>query len=367
MNRSNSIVRVSIIGILTNLALVAMKMVVGLISGSIAIINDAINNFSDALSSIITIIGTKLAGRKPDKEHPYGHGRIEYISSISIAIIVLLAGLSSFTESVDKIIHPNEVNYTAATLIVVAMGVLVKYFLGRYVKKQGEKYSSESLIASGTDASFDAIISLSTLIAAVIYLLFGLSLEGILGVVISFFILKSGVEILIESLSRIIGERIEGDLSENIKKRINSFPEVKGAYDLILHKYGPERIIGSVHIEVDEEMTAKQLHKLTREISTTCYKEFGIIMTVGIYASNSKDTMFSQMREDVNKIVAEYPEILEIHAFYVDEAVKTITFDLVVDFKCDHREKTRDEVVSKLLAKYPDYQCFAVIDDDFSD
>ncbi len=367
MNRSSNIVRVSIIGIITNLVLVAMKMTVGLISGSVAIVNDAINNLSDALSSLITIVGTKLAGRKPDKKHPYGYGKIEYIASVSIAVIILLAGFTGFTESLDKLLHPQQVNYSHCTLSIVTVGILVKFFLSRYVKAEGEKYSSESLIASGIDAGNDALISLSTLAVAAIYLLLNINLEGIAGTVISFFIIKSGIEILLESMSAIIGERIESETSQKIKERVCSLPQVKGAYDLTLHRYGPEKMIGSVHIEVDDEMTAREIHRLTREISTIAFSEFGIIMTVGIYASNDNGEVQKQMKQQTQQLVSDYPEVLELHGFYVNEETKNVTFDLVIDFKCDHKEKVKEEITGKLKAMYPDYTFFVVIDDDFSD
>ena len=168
MDRSQSIVRVSVIGIAANVALAVFKAAVGLLAGSIAVVLDAVNNLSDAFSSVVTIIGTKLANRPPDRKHPYGHGRIEYVSSVAIAIIVLLAGVASFRESVDAILHPEKADYTLVTVIVVAAAVVVKLILGRFVKKSGEKLRSESLVASGTDAFFDAIVSATTLLGAAV-------------------------------------------------------------------------------------------------------------------------------------------------------------------------------------------------------
>ncbi|MBE6990143.1 MAG: cation transporter [Ruminococcaceae bacterium] len=366
MERRSEIVRVSIVGILANLVLVAFKAAVGLISGSIAVILDAVNNLSDALSSVITIVGTKLAGRAADAKHPYGYGRIENISSVTIAVIVLLAGLTSFRESLDKALHPEEANYTAVSLVIIAAAVVVKLLLGRYVKGQGQRLNSDALIASGSDALFDAAISVSTLVAAAVSLLWHVSIEGWLGLVISVVIVKSGVEILMESLGSIIGRRVDSELSVRLKEYVTGYPRVHGAYDLILHNYGPERVIGSVHVEVDDDLTARELHRLTREISAGVYQEFGIILTVGIYAANMDVAGSREIKAAVESIAAEYPEFRQIHAFYVEPAEKTVTFDLILAFGCD-ASRIRDDIQNRLHERYPEYRFDVVLDTDFSD
>ena len=289
MNRKKIIIKTSIQGILVNLVLVAFKAVVGFLANSIVIILDAVNNLSDAMSSIITIIGTKLAGKAPDKKHPYGHGRIEYFASVIIGIIVLAAGVTALKESIEKIISPSKATYTIASLIIIAVAVVVKFFFGRYVKKVGEKINSSSLVASGSDALFDSILSFSTFVAAVISMIWNFSIEGILGAVISIIIIKSSIEILKDTIDDMIGTRIDGELAKQIKDLINSFHEVEGTYDLLLHNYGPDEMMGSVHIQIPDDMTAKEIHSLTREIEMKVYSELSILLTVGIYASNTSD------------------------------------------------------------------------------
>ena len=176
-NREKSIIKTSIISIISNIVLAGFKAFVGLVANSIAIISDAINNLSDALSSIITIVGTKLAGKAPDKKHPYGYGRIEYMTSLIVSAIVLYAGITAFIESIKKIIHPEEVDYNSVTLIVLIAGIIVKFTLGLYVKKKGKTVNSDSLIASGSDAFNDAILSISVLTSTIIYMLFNISLD----------------------------------------------------------------------------------------------------------------------------------------------------------------------------------------------
>lgn len=367
MERSRKIIQTSIIGILVNLVLVVFKAFVGIVAGSVAIFMDAVNNLSDALSSAITIVGAKLAGKAPDKEHPYGYGQIEYVSSVTVAVIILLAGVTSFRSSFDKIIHPEIAHYTAASLIVIAAAVLVKFALGRYVKGQGTKYHSESLIASGTDAMFDSIISLSTLIAAIITMLFNITIEGWLGVVIAIMIFKAGIEILLESLNGIIGARVDSSLATELKNRICEYPQVNGAYDLILHRYGPERIIGSIHIEVADELTAREIHSLSYDISQDMYINYGIILTVGIYASNTANGLYAQMKTHLSELIQSYPEIMQMHGFYANEEKKSVSFDLIIDFKSDRKTQIRDEILRGMTEKYPEYQFRAILDNDYSE
>ena len=366
MDRSSSIVRVSIIGIAANIVLAAFKAAVGLIAGSIAVVLDAVNNLSDAFSSVVTIIGTKLANRPPDRKHPYGHGRIEYVSSVAIALIVLLAGVTSFRESVSAILHPEAADYSVVTVIVVAAAVIVKFFLGRFVKKSGEKLNSESLVASGTDAFFDAVVSATTLLGAAVTLLFHITIDGWLGLLISILIIKAGAEILMESLSDIVGQRVEGDLTRALRNKINSTEGVLGTYDLILHRYGPEKLIGSVHVEVADSLTAREIHRLTRKITEEVYLEFGIILTVGIYASNSEDPAAAAIKADVERIAASHPEVLGIHGFYTEPGSNRVSFDLLMDFGSDAR-KVYEKVCDEVSEAHPECLFDIVLDSDFSD
>jgi len=366
MERAQKIIRTSILGIAVNVVLVIFKAAVGWISGSIAVILDAVNNLSDALSSVITIIGTRLAGKAPDKKHPYGYGRVEYLTSVIIAVIVLFAGVTSLKESVEKIIHPEAASYSAVSLIIIVAAIAAKFFMGRYVKGVGEKINAGALVASGSDALFDAVLSCGTLAAAVISMLWGLSLEGVFGAVISVFILKAGIEMLMETLNSIIGTRAEKELTEALKQKVNSYPQVLGAYDLTLHNYGPSEIIGSVHIEVADDTTARELHRLTRQISTDVFAEFGIVLTVGIYAANDASDQAVEIRRALEEITAGMPEILQVHGFYLDEAQKSATFDLVIDFKAD-RTAVQQRVQEEISRRYPDYRFVSVLDSDYSD
>lgn len=368
MERDKKIVRTSVVGILANVFLAAFKAAVGIITNSIAVTLDAVNNLSDALSSVITIIGTKLAGKKPDKKHPYGYGRIEYLSAAIISVIVLYAGVSSFAESVRKIIAPETPEYTSAALIIIAAAVAVKLVLGRYVKHVGETVDSDSLVASGKDALLDSIISASTLAAAGIYLIWGVSLEAWLGAVISLVIIKSGLEMLRDTLSEILGERVEGETSKAVKQTVASFDDVYGAYDLVLHSYGPNRRIGSVHIEVPDTMTVDRLDELEREIARKVYLEHNVILAgISVYSMNTKNDRAAQMRDDARRTVMAHEHVLQMHGFYLDEAEKTLRFDIVIDFAAPDRGGLYEQITDEMRQKYPDYRVFVTLDSDVSD
>ena len=348
-SREQVIVRTSVTGILTNVFLATFKLVLGLIANSIAVVLDGVNNYSDALSSVITIIGTKLAGRAPDRKHPLGHGRIEYLSSMIVSAIVLYAGITSLIESVRKIIHPEEADYSVLTLVILAVAIVVKLILGRYVKTQGEKVHSGGLIASGSDASFDAILSASVLGSAIIFLLFRFSLEAR------------------DTLSEILGQRADAETTKAVRDILNGEPEIRGAYDLILHNYGPDRNYASVHVELPDTMTVEEVDKLTRRVEAKVYRETGVILTgIGVYSYNTGSSEAARIRNRVQEAVLRHDWALQLHGFYADLEKKAMRFDVVLSFDVDPKEAlaTLQDEITKL---YPDYTAEIVPDVDISD
>lgn len=366
-SRGAQVVRVSVVGIVANLLLATFKATFGLIANSIAIVLDAVNNLSDAASSIITIVGTKLAGRQPDRKHPFGYGRVEYLTTVIIAVIVLWAGITAATESIQRILSPELPDYGAMTLVVVAVAVVAKVVLGLYTRGVGRRINSGSLVASGTDALTDSILSAATLVAALVFVFTGVSLEAWLGLVIAIVIIKAGVDILREVLSKIIGERVDADLTRTVKQTVASVNGVDGAYDLLLEDYGPDTLWGSVHIEVPDELTANQIDELTRTIESKVYRECGVVLhTVGIYARNEGGALATKIRHDVYDIAYANDNVLEVHGFYVDEEAKSIRFDLVVSFDAPDREEVIDKVRGILKRRYPDYAFQVALDSDIS-
>jgi cation diffusion facilitator family transporter len=366
--REKIIIKTSLIGIIANVFLAAFKAVVGLMSNSIAIVLDAVNNISDAGSSLITIVGTKLAGKEPDKKHPFGYGRIEYLSAMIISVIVLYAGITSFVESVKQIIHPETPDYSAVSLIIVAVAVVVKILLGRYVKGVGEKVHSDSLINSGEDATLDAVISASTLVAAGIFLIFHVSLEAWLGAIISLVIIKSGVEMLRDTVSQILGERNDTELALSIYATVMSFPNVQGAYDLVLNNYGPDTWNGSIHIEVPDTYSASQLDQLIREITMKVLSDHHVLLTaIGVYSVNTQDEEVIRTREQVRKIVFAHEHVLQMHGFYLLKEQKAMRFDIVISFDAKDRREVYANVIADVRKAFPDYELQVAMDTDFTE
>ena len=344
-NRQKVIVRTSIIGIAANIVLSAFKAFVGFATNSIAVTLDAVNNLSDALSSVITIVGAKLSNKLPDKKHPLGYGRIEYLSAMVVAAIVLYAGGTSAVESVKKIIHPEAADYSTVSLVIIASAVVVKFVLGKFVKRQGERVNSGALVASGADALFDAILSLSVLASAIVFILTGISLEAYVGLVISGFIIKSGIGMLIETLDDILGKRADGDLVKKIKKLLTEEPQVHGAYDVILNNYGPDKFLGSVHLELPDTMTVEELDELTRRVQA--------------------NDEAAKIRSNVLKLVKAHEWALQLHGFYVNFEDKAIRFDVVMNFEIKPQEGL-DILYKEIGEAYPGYDLHINADIDAS-
>ncbi|MBQ3402574.1 MAG: cation transporter [Synergistaceae bacterium] len=367
-SREKDIIRVSIIGIIANVILAGFKFTVGLLSSSVAIMIDSLNNASDVLSSVITIAGTKLASKPADKFHPYGHGRVEYLSAAVISAIILYAGITALIESARKILNPLVPEYSPATLIVVASGIAVKILLGRYVSSQGRRLSSDALTDSGKDALMDAAISSATLLGAFVFILSGVNLEAWLGAFISTVIIKAGIDMFRETTSKILGERAESELTRAIKETICETEGVFGAYDLILTNYGPDMLMGSVHIEVPDEWTADKIDTVSREIMHRVAQRHHIILAaVGVYSHNSTDNEVMEIRSEITRAVMSQDYVLQIHGFYCDTQEKVIRFDIVIDFAAKDKEEVYRNVQARARELYPDYSITVQADSDYSD
>ena len=366
MERDKVIIRTSIIGILANLVLVVFKAIIGLLSHSIAIVLDAVNNLSDMLSSLITIIGTKLASRKPDKKHPLGHGRIEFLSALIVAGLVLYAGITAGVKSVESILDPETPEYSLVGLIIIGVAVIVKLALGLYYRKKGHEVNSGALTASGTDALFDAVVSISVLASAVIFILTGLSLEAYVGVIIAIMIVKAGVEMMIETLNEILGKRMDRDYMKEIRDTICEEEQVRGAYDLILHNYGPDRYLASVHVEVPETMTAEEIDEMGRRIEERVYTRHGVILTgVGIYSINTSDDEVVKLRSEVTHLVNDHEGVLQMHGFHLNREKNTVYLDLILDYDLPDHQERFEHICGDLRRTYPQYQWILTQDIDF--
>ena len=367
--RETAIVRTSAIGIAANVALAAFKAAVGILSNSIAVTLDAVNNLSDAISSIITIVGTKLSNKKADREHPFGHGRIEYITTTIIAAIIMYAGISSLIKSIQDIMDPVTPDYSPLSLVIIAVAVLVKIILGHYVRSVGNRVNSDTLIASGSDALFDATLSTSVLTAALIFIFTKISLEAYVGVIISVFIIKASIELLQGSIKEIIGMRPDAALSTLIYDIVKEDPDAEGVYDLIIHNYGPDRFVGSFHTEVLDTTSAIEIDTMTRRLSTEIYKQTSgkiIIAAIGIYARNTTDNRIVKMRTEVTEMALAHEGVLQVHGFIADIENQFMAFDTVIEFGYDGKQIVHD-IIHEVEAAYPDMNVSVLLDRDTSD
>lgn len=366
--RLKLILKASVITILGNLAIGIFKAIVGVISGSIAITMDAINNFTDAGSSLITILSSYFATKAPNKKHPFGYGRTEYLGTLLIAIIILYAGITAFVESVRSIVHPKTAEYSKISLIIIIVAVIVKAVMSVYISKVGKKAKSDSLIAAAKESVGDIAISIATIVAAMIYIYAHISIEAWLGAIIAILIIKTGVEIVAETIGKILGTGGDAELVKNIKRAIAEHDKVLGAYDLVLHNYGPDAYLASVHIEVVDTLLISEFDELSRKIQNDILERFGVYLSaIGVYSVNTKDRQIIEVREDVKTIALGMEFVNQIHGFYLDETNKNMRFDMVVSFDAKDRKKVYTDVLEKLKQKYPEYEINAGMDADYNE
>lgn len=369
ITREKKIIHASAVGIVSNVALCGAKAAIGVLSNSIAIVLDALNNLSDALSSVLTLAGISLASRPADREHPFGFGRYEYLTTMTISLIILGAGIFSMVQSVGKIIDPEPSQYSWTGILVLVLAIAAKLLMSRFFRKTGAATESESLKATASDAMFDAAVTSATLLAALVGIIFGDVapwLDGTLALCISLIIIRAGVKMVMSPLDRLIGERMDSGLTETLKKEVASFGKVLGVYDLIIHDYGPGRRLGSMYIVVEDTMTAHEVQDLTRQIQRRLLGKYGILFTIGIHAMNWKDPGTRIMYDKIIDLVRKVPGVIEIHGLYIDPKDKTISFDVVTDFSVKDREAFRRKLVDAVAACYPEYRSDVIVDPDIS-
>ncbi len=361
--RERAIVRASFVGIFGNLALTLFKFIVGFASNSIAIILDGVNNATDALSSIITIVGTKLAGRRANRAHPFGFGRLEYVTSVIIAAIILAAGIISLRESIDKILHPASTNYSTLAITVIVVAIVAKVAIGIYFHRRGKATNSQALIASGIDSNYDAVLSAGTLVVAIFQLVWNINIDGMVGLIISLVVCKAGIEVLGQAMAPLIGTREDDKFGRQIREYVEGFPEVQRAETLVLDNFGPNEIIGSIKIEVPDQMTARTISELSRKIELGVRRKFNVMLVVGINAANPSGA-FEEVRDKLAQLTAANPAIISLGGFYGDQETHTVYFNLLLQFKCDG-EAVQRQLVAQMQKTFPAYTFEVETDHDY--
>lgn len=368
VDREKQIVRVGVINTAGNVVLAVLKGIVGLASHSIAITLDAVNSLVDGMSSVIAIVGTKLAGRQADREHPFGYGRLEYLTSIVIAAVIIATGVSSLVESVRAILHPAIPNYSLATLIIVGIAALIKGVLGRYLTVEGKRLESGSLRGAGTDSLMDMCVSLATLVAAILYILFGIDIQSYLAAGIAILICRCGILLLMETVSMLLGKRVDAEIAAKVEREVRAIDEVKLASNLVLQDFGPDRLNGSVYVSVDGSMTIAEYDDVVRKVQQRVYQTCGVSLTgVTPYPDSDDSEKAAEMRSIVGRIVWSNDHVVELRGLYVDVAARTVRFDAIVDYETADWFGLRDTLVKECQAKCPGWSFNARVLPDASD
>ena len=365
-SRRREIIQVSVVGILVNLFLGGLKAALGLASGSLALISDALNNITDSSSSLITIIGTKLAWKEPDRQHPFGHGRTEYLTGFLIGGIVFFTGAQALIGVVRSFWEGSRrESYTPVTMVIIATTIISKIVLGVYTQNAGKKYQSSALEASGADAKNDALVTLLTLLSVGIFYFTGFSVDKIAGTILSLFIMKTGAEVLQETVKKILGERVDGGLVRDIKALVRQGEGVVNCFDLVLNDYGPDYYTGSMNVEIEDNRSIGEMYPILHELQTQIYEKFRVYLVFGFYAVNVADPRYQKIVAVLKKYKEQESHLINYHGIVIDEKNTTIYCDLTRDFDITGEALT-EEAEKRLSQVFPDYTIHINIDTEFT-
>ena len=364
-SREGIIATTSTLGIITNALIAIGKVIVGLLASSIAIVSEGVNNASDALTSVLTLVGTKLAGKHPDEKHPFGYGRIEYLTSLVISILILVTGIEMLMNAVKLIFEPEELSITTISLVIVAVSAVIKFFLGIYTIRMGKKAESGALEAVGVDCRNDSFVSVVTIISAIVFLVFHISIDAYVGILTSLLIIKTGLEILRDTVSELIGRPGEKELATQIYNEVMKTDGILGAADMMLHNYGPEAYSGSVNIEIDHEKTVEEVYQFIHQLQLRIMHEYKVTMVFGIYAVDNDHTYVRQIRKDIGQYVKDTDHVKSFHAVYLEPGTDRLYCDLIVDYQLKDWDALRTDFTAYMKKLYPDKELELTVETEF--
>lgn len=365
MTRDKIIVRTSILGVVANILIAAIKVIAGIAASSIAIISEGINNAADALTSVLTLVGTKLAARHPDAKHPFGYGRIEYLTALVIAAVILFSGFQMLIEAVKLIFKPEPLAISYVSLAVVAVSAVLKYVLGLYTMKKGKEATSEALVGVGADCKSDAYVSIITIISALVFIIFDVSIDAYAGVIMAGVILKAGYDVLTKTLADLIGKAGEKELAHKIYKMIRSTPGILGAADMMLHNYGPDAWSGSVNVEIDHEKTVGEIYDFLHALQLKIMREEHVTMVFGVYAVDNDHEETRHIRKTVAEFVRGEEFVKSFHAVYVEPETKKLYVDFIVDYQLRDWEALKAKFLSYMKTNFPENEVVLTIETEF--
>lgn len=352
--REGVITSVSGLGIILNVLIAAVKVAVGLIASSIAIVSEGANNAADALSSVLTLVGTKLAGKHPDKKHPFGYGRIEYLTGLVIAVLILVTGAEMLISSVKLMIEPAEPEFSVISLVILGVSAVIKFFLGVFTIRMGRRVGSSALEGVGTEGRNDAFISLLTIVSAVVFLVFEWNIDAYVGALMSLVILKAGFDVLRDTISELLGRSGEEALAETLYEEIRATDGILGAADMMLHNYGPDAWSGSVNVEIDHKKTVDETYRLLHELQLRIMHEHRVALVFGIYAVDNDQPDSKELRRVIGQYVQAHEHVKSFHAVYLQPDTDLLYCDLVVDYDLRDWDALRADFLAYMSEHYPE-------------
>ena len=340
----------SVVGIFCNILLFSVKLAIGLILSSLAVTADAFNNLSDAASSIISFVGVKMAGKPADAEHPFGHGRIEYIAALIVSFLVIEVGFTFFKSSISKIMHPEEITFDPVPFIILILSILVKLWMAFFNNKLGKRIDSKVMLATAADSLGDVITTSATVISIVICHFTSINVDAIAGLIVSGIVIWSGVSIAKDTLEPLIGQRVPSELYQKITDMVESYEGIVGAHDLIVHNYGPNRSMATIHAEVPNDVSIETSHEIIDRIERDAKKELNILLVIHMDPVEMRDEEVLELRDKTSHIVHALDPELHFHDFRVlkENEQKNLIFDLVVPDS--YTEKDANRVMHQLIA-----------------
>ena len=364
-SRDDIITVTSGLNIAMNMLISVAKIIIGSISSSIAIVSEGLNNMTDALTSVLTLLGAKLAKKHPDEKHPFGYGRIEYLVGLIIAVAILFSGFEVLKSSVSLIFEPKEMDISYLALAIVAGSAVIKFLVGTYTVKMGTKADSGALVGVGLDSRSDSYSSIITIVTSLVFILSGISLDAYAGIIIAALILKAGYDVLKDTVSDLLGRPGEKELATKIYELVRKTDGVLAAADMMLHNYGPDAWSGSVNVEMDHSMTAGEIYRTLHRLQLDIMHEYSVTMVFGVYAVDNDHDDAKALRKHIADFVKAHEHVKSFHAVFLCEEEKEIYTDFIVDYKLRDWDALHDEFCSAMNELYPGYRVELTIETEF--
>ncbi len=359
----------SLVGIACNVLLFLTKLIIGMIINSISIMADAFNNLSDAASSVISFIGVKLAGRPADKEHPFGHGRFEYISALAVAFIILQVGFSLFKGALDKVLHPEELAFNPVLTGILVLSVLLKIWMSLFNRKLGKRINSAVMLATSADSRNDVIVTSSTIISTLIVGITGVNIDGYVGLLVSVFVMIAGINIAKETLEPLLGQAIQREVYQKITNMVESYEGICGTHDLIIHNYGPTHHMATIHAEVPNNIGFEHAHETIDRIERDVLEKLDIFLVIHMDPIEVNDNTVTEKKEMVLRIVRGLEVKASIHDFRIvnGEHQINLIFDLVLPYSYTKAEEQKllSRIIDEIRQQDPRYQCIITMENSF--